>query len=122
MKLEKCFEGEVKKINGDGSREKKFAILKAARAAARELSVVNVRTVYPECIKKYGRVIVEICTAATIISVRDRLSYDTVQWAEEVLKLWTTRPADISSVVIRDGLHPTRIEEYAAELIRLTID
>lgn len=122
VKLEKCFGREVKKINGDGSREAKFEFLNIAKAAARELSTTNVASIYGECIKKYGRVAVAICTAATIVERRDRLAFSNVLWADEVLKLWNNRPCDISCVAIRDGLHPTRIDEYAASLIKLTTD
>ncbi len=123
VKIEKYFEREVKKINGDGSREAKFAFLNTARTAARELSTTNVASVYGECIKKYGRVTVAICTAATIAERRDRLDFSTVLWADEVLKLWNNRsPHNLSSVAIMDNLHPTRIEEYAASLIKLTTD
>lgn len=122
VKLEKCFEREVRKINGDGSREARFAFLNPAKAAAKELSTPSVASVYGECIKKYGRVTVAICTAATIAERRDRLEFNTVLWANEVLKLWNNRPSDISCVAIRDGLHPTRIEEYAQSLIKITTD
>lgn len=122
IKLEKCFAREVKKINGDGSREAKFLFLNPAKTAARELSVTNVAEIFNECVKKYGRVTVAICVAATIAERRDRLEFNTVLWANEVLKLWNNRPIDISCVSIRDGLHPTRIEEYAASLIKITTD
>lgn len=122
FKLDTCFAREVKKINGDGSREARFTFLNPARAAAKELSTPNVANIYGECIKKYGRVTVAICTAATIAERRDRLEFNTLQWANEVLKLWNNRPSDISCVAIRDNLHPTRIEEYARELIKITTE
>lgn len=120
--LDKCFEREIKKVNGDGGRKAKFAFLNSAKAAARKLSTPNVASIYDECIKKYGRATIAICTAATIVERRDRLECSTVLWARQVLKLWFNCPSDISCVVIKDELHPTRIEEYAASLIRITTD
>ena len=42
MKLDRTFSAEIKKANGDGRREAKFAFLKPARAAAKELSTTGV--------------------------------------------------------------------------------
>lgn len=121
MKLDTTFSREIKKANGDGGRADKFAFLKTAKAAARELSTPEVmRGAYDEAIKKYGRVSVAICTAATIKDRKERLSPSMYEWACRVLELWTNRPSDIGELVIRDNLHPTRIEEYAAGLIEIT--
>ena len=77
---------------------------------------------FSDIVKKYGRVSVAICVAATILDRQDRLEYVSVQWAHEVMKLWTNRPGGPNCVLINDGLHPTRIEEYAGSFIRLTTD
>lgn len=122
VKLDKCFEREVIKINGNGGREDMFSFLNPAKAAAKELSTPNVADIYRECIKKYGRVTVAICTAATILDRCDRLDFSTVLWANKVLQLWNNRPYDLSCIVINDGLHPSRIEEYAQRLIKITSD
>lgn len=124
MKLEKDFAREVKKLaNGDGSRELKFDFLKKVREARKALSTAEVaKGKLAEVIKEYGRVPVAVCLAVTIWERRDRLSQGVTAWAGEVLALWTNRPADILSAYIDDGLHPTRIEEYAGSFIRLTTE
>lgn len=63
-----------------------------------------------------------VCTAVTIWERRDRLNRYAVSWALEVLKLWTNRPHDILMAYIDDGLHPSRIEEYARDFMRLTTE
>lgn len=122
MKLDQTFAREIKKANGDGSREAKFALLKTIREANKALSTPGVMRSYDDCIKQFGRVPVAICTAVTIYDRRDRLSDGPIRWANEILKLWTNRPNDLHCAYIEDGLHPTRIEEYAGSLIRLTTD
>lgn len=121
--IDECFAREIKKIaNGDGSREAKFGFLNKARAAARELSCPDVKEKFNCVIKKYGRVVVGICVAATILDHPSYLSDKTVWWAQDVLWFWTNRPANIDDVKIRDSLHYSRIEEpdYAGDFIKLT--
>uniref|UniRef100_A0AAU8B502 Nucleocapsid protein n=1 Tax=Dulem virus 34 TaxID=3145752 RepID=A0AAU8B502_9CAUD len=120
MKLDKTFSRELLQINGDGSREAKFAFLSPAKAAARELSTPAVASIFPDVVRKYGRTAVAVCLASTILQRQDRLLSSTVQWAREVMRLWTNRPNNTGCVSIDDGLHPTRIEEYAGSFIRLT--
>lgn len=122
MKLDRVFEREIKKANGDGSREAKFALLGRAKAAARAMSAPDVVANFNTAVKAYGRVAVSLCVAATILNRRDRMEYSSVQWAHEVMKLWTNRPSDPNCVLIDDGLHPTRIEEYAGKFMQITTD
>lgn len=123
MKLDKTFEKEIIKIsNGNGSREAKFNFLKTAKEAAKELSTIKAAAIFNGTIKKYGRVTIAICVAATILQKEDRLDYATCKWARKVISLWGNRPSDISCVAFSDGLHPTRIEEYAGDFIRLTTE
>ena len=124
MKLDGDFVREVrKKANGDGSREARFAFIKEAKEARKKLSTPEVRRTFWECIKEYGRVPVAICVGATIIERRDRLKTRTVRWATSVLELWTNKPySGIAFAHINDNLHPTRIEEYAGEFMRLTTE
>lgn len=123
MKLDKTFEKEIIKIsNGNGSREAKFNFLKSAKETAKELSTIKAAEIFNSTIKKHGRVTVAICVAATILQKEDRLDYPTCQWARKVISLWGNRPSDISCVAFCDGLHPTRIEEYAGGFIRLTTE
>lgn len=121
MKLDRTFVQEVKKTaNGDGSREARFAFLTPAREAARKLSTPNVMQEFGDILWEYGRATVGLCVAVTVWERRNRLERRMVQWAEEVLKLWTNRPHDTLCLFINDGLHPSRIEEYAGSFIKLT--
>lgn len=123
MKLDREFARDItKQANGDGSREARFAFLKRVGAAKEALSTIQVGTVYNEAITEFGRVPVAVCTAVTIWERRDRLNRYAVSWALEVLKLWTNRPHDILMAYIDDGLHPSRIEEYARDFMRLTAE
>ena len=123
MKLDGTFAREIEKTtNGDGSREARFAFLNPARDAAKRLSTPNVRNDFDDVLREYGRATVGLCVAVTVWERRDRLESRTVRWAEEVLKLWTNRPHDNLCLFINDGLHPTRIEEYAGSFIKLTTE
>lgn len=123
MKLDRTFAREIKKTaNGDGSREARFSFLNPAREAAKKLSTPNVRREFDDILREYGRATVGLCVAVTVFERRDRLESRTVRWAMEVLKLWTNRPSDILCLYIHDNLHPSRIEEYAGSLIRLTTE
>ena len=118
--LDKAFVQELKRINGNGSRADKFAFLTCACAAAKEMSTPEIRNRFDAMFKSYSRATIGICIAATIVSREDRLNPETVKWAREVLSYWTNRPPTFDRVIIDDGLHPTRIEEYAASFISLT--
>lgn len=123
MKLDETFIKDMKKIaNGDGSREAKFNFLRQAKAAAKELSTLSIKENFYKVLCEYGRVAVGICLAATILEKQDRLSTFFVQWGYAVINLWTNRASDLSCVRIDDGLHPTRIEEYAYDFLRLTLE
>ena len=121
MKLDTSFARELKKINGDGTRDAKFAFLRTAQAAAKEMSNPDVINNFNGIVKTHGQTTVAVCVAATAIERADRLNPVTVQWAREVIALWSNRPADLGTVLIADGLHPTRIEQYAGTLINATI-
>ncbi len=120
MKLDKSFENDIKKLNGNGSREAKFENLKVVRAAAKELSTPDVIRDFGKILRKYGRAPVAVCVAATLICRWNRISDSSLQWAQEVLKLWINRPTTVEQFIIRDNLHPTKIEEYAKALIKFT--
>lgn len=76
---------------------------------------------YNEAFRIYGRIPVAICIAATLYQRRERLDYWNFAWATEILDLWTNRtPHGIEDACINDGIHPTRICEYAGDFIKLT--
>ena len=121
MKLDETFAREIKKqANGDGSREAKFAFKKKVCAARDEMSTPKVLDKFEEILKKHGRVPTAICVAATILERADRLEESTVDWATAVMELYTNCPLDKLYGCIDDGLHPSRIEEYAGALIKYT--
>lgn len=124
MKLDRTFSRELSKLaNGDGSREAKFDFLTKARAARKALSTPEVmRGAFDDAVKEYGRVAVGVCLAVTIWERRDRLTDRAVQWARAVLEVWTNRPANMLTVYIDDNIHPTKIEAYAGEFMRLTTE
>lgn len=123
MKLDRTFVQEIRKeANGDGSREARFAFLRLASVAAQKLSTPDVMREFNNILREYGRATVGLCIAVTVWERRDRLSRKTVYWAQEVLKLWTNRPGSLLRLYIRDNLHPTRIEEYAGPLIKMTTE
>lgn len=124
MKLDRTFSRELSKLaNGDGSREAKFDFLTKARAARKALSTPEVmRGAFDDAVKEYGRVAVGVCLAVTIWERRDRLTDRAVQWARAVLEVWTNRPANMLTVYINDNIHPTKIEVYAGEFMRLTTE
>ena len=124
MKLDRTFSRELSKLaNGDGSREAKFDFLTKARAARKALSTPEVmRGAFDDAVKEYGRAAVGVCLAVTIWERRDRLTDRAVQWARAVLEVWTNRPANMLTVYIDDNIHPTKIEVYAGEFMRLTTE
>lgn len=125
MKLDRTLASEIKKqANGDGSREAKFAFIKKVRDASKMMSRSEVlHGKFDEALKVYGRVPVAICVAATLHQRRDHMDNRKLDWASEVLSIWTNRTAHgIEDAYINDGLHPTRICEYAGSLIELTTE
>ena len=114
---------EIKAVNGDGSREARFAALRRVQAARKDLSTTDVRARFSECLRTHGRAITAICVASTLYTRRERLEGWGLSWAMSVLSEWTNRrPSFIDAAAIDDGLHPTRICEYAGSLIRVTTE
>lgn len=123
MTLDRTLEKEIKAANGDGSRDAKFALLHKIEAAAKDMSTPEIRERFNEVLVKHGRAVTAICVAATLWIRRDRLDDWQIQWATQVLNLWTTRPrteTGISRAYIDDGIHPTHLCEYAASFINCT--
>lgn len=122
MKLTREFTRDLNRIDGDGTRAAKFAFFNPAREAAKELSSHSVIENFGNVICKYGRPTVGMCVAATVVARQDRLHRETVEWGREVLSHWHNKTqSNVDSLVINDGLHPTRIEQYAALFISSTI-
>lgn len=123
MKLDRELERELRALNGDGSREARFETLGLVKAAQKDLSSTEVREKFSECLRRHGRAVVALCVAATLYTRRERIDGWGLLWALTVLDLWTNRGQQfIDRANIDDGLHPTRIIEYAGELVRLTTE
>lgn len=123
MKIDNELARELKKAQGDGSREAKFALLRQVSAACADLSNTNVRSTFYDTVKKHGRVPVIICVAATLDARRERLNGWGISWARDVLNElqgWTR--GNLERAHIADGIHPTAICEYAYGLIRMTTE
>lgn len=117
------FVKELKKLNGDGSRDARFRTMEKALNAQRELSTPKVRDSFNGVLKKYGRAIVGICVASTIVHRDESLYGKERKWALEVLDIWKNRGSMATDrLYICDNLHPTRILEYAGDLIRYTTE
>lgn len=120
MMLDRELAKEIRKANGDGSREAKFKLLGMVRAAREDLSSADVLDHFGEIVEKHGRVPVAICVGVTAVMREERLNRWIVEWGKEVLDLWVNRPHDTSLALIDDNLHPSRIEEYAGRFVRVT--
>lgn len=119
--LDRTLEKEIKRLNGDGSREARFDTIKKLRAAMNDLSTPKVMYTFNDCLRAHGRAAVSVCVAATLYERRERIDRWGLSWAKAVLALWTNRtPSMVESICIRDQLHPTRICDYANSLIKLT--
>lgn len=122
MKIDRTLANEIEKKNGDGSREDRFAFLREIIAVKTDCSTPDVRYRFADCFGRHSRAAIAVCVAATVLDRRDRLDRSTVDWGEAIMRLWTNRTPSTDRIIIEDNLHPTRIEEYAGEFIRLTSD
>ena len=112
---------EIRALNGNGSREAKFATLAKLDAARRDLSTPDVMRTFTDCAAKHGRAVVAICVAATLTERQKRLERWKKDWADAVLEEWTNRaPSNLARAVINDGLRPSKIQTYTGQFIRLT--
>lgn len=120
-KLDGELRKEIRAALGDGSRDAKFAFLHRIEDARRDLSSTDVRRTFYAAVKKHGRAACAVCIAATLNDRRDRLDGWGYTWARAVLDLLPGFiPGNIDRAVIRDGIHPTAICEYADLFIRVT--
>jgi len=123
MKLDRTLAREIKALNGDGTREARFDTLNKVRAASKDLSTPKVREHFNDCLKTHGRAVTALCVASTLYTRRERLDEWGLEWALAVLNLWTNKMSSfIDRASIDDGLHPTRICEYAGSFIQLTTE
>lgn len=124
MTLDRTLVKDIKAAVGDGSRTARFSLLTRIDWAAAEASSPDICEAFGALLREHGRAVMAICVAATLEARRERLEGWQIQWARAVLDLWTTHPtwSRYSRAVINDGLHPTRICEYAGSFIRCTTE
>ena len=121
MTLDRTLAKEINGLNGDRSRDAKFALLAKIDAAAKDMSNPNIAGSFDKMLGKHGRAVVAICVASTLWTNKERLDNWQIKWAMQVLDEWKLKPmSGVERAVINDGLHPTRICEYAGAFINFT--
>lgn len=118
---------EIKKACGNGERADKFRLLGAVRGVQERMSrsdcARDPKGAMRAALKEYGRAAFALCLASTIVTARqDWVSGQTLAWANEVIGLWACRPMDIAQVAYNDGLHPSKLAEYAGDFVRMTME
>lgn len=122
MKLDKSLVKEIRYLNSNGDRAVKVEFARRMRDAVADLSNPNVMTGFSDIMRKHGRALTALCVAATIQAHADRLNPATIEWAEAVLASFENPERAARLGVYEDGLHPSRIEEYAKSLIKYTTE
>lgn len=118
--IEKSLASDIRRLCGDGSREARQAMNRALREAATDMSSTAVAGGLEPYIKAHGRAAVACVLAATIFERRNRLNREPVEWAMAVLEIWKGRTKPTHDYAYNDGLHPTKVEDYARGFIRST--
>ena len=105
----------------DGTKEQFRPIRLKLEECRKALSTPEVMYNFDDTLCKHGRAAVAILLACTLIEREYRLDGHYAWWARDVLDAAKLplgyRPEEHSII---DDLHPTRIFEYAGELLRLT--
>ena len=126
MKLDRELAREIKKAQGDGSREARFALWEKVQGA-RDLMCDRAfegPSRFNECLRLYGRAVTALVVASTLSQRRERLDNWGLTWALAVLELWTNRGRTFEERACIDDwfYHPTKICEYAGSFIRVTTE
>ena len=126
MKLDRELAREIKKAQGDGSREARFTLWNDVQDA-RDLmgdEAYEGPSRLNESLHRYGRAVTALVIASTLYQRRERLDNWGLLWARAVLELWTNRGRTfVERACIDDWFyHPTKICEYAGSFIRVTTE
>ena len=100
-------------------RDAYHAFAERIREASADMSRPEVREQFDAMLTKHGRPVTAIVLAATLCARKERLEGWKLSWAQEVLDCWPHTMGLLDDAAIRDGLHPSRICEYAGSFIRL---
>ena len=122
MKLDRTLAREIRSLGGDGSRAAKFALLRRIDAVRADLSTPQVMTNFDDCVMKHGRAIVAVCVAATLNARHDFIGDWKIYWIDGVLNVLPSciTQQNLERAVIDDGLHFSRVCEYARSFILAT--
>lgn len=126
MKIDKELVREIKKAQGDGEREARFAFwhdVQAARDLMGDRSFGGDSRIN-SCLRQYGRAATAVVIASTLFQRQERIDRWGLSWALKILELWTNRgPSFVERAAINDWFyHPTKICDYADFFIRLTTE
>jgi hypothetical protein len=118
MTLDKTFANEIRKAgNGDGSREYKFTLLQKLKETS---AALENRYEWEAIFKKYGRAIVALCVASTIVKYDYRFENSQIVWATLVLDLWTNKySGHVSEAII--NIHPAILTDKSRSMQKLTL-
>lgn len=119
MALDGNLAREIKRAAPDrGNRAAYFEFAAKVRAAKNDMSNAGVREHFGELLVKHGRPVTAIVIAATLWERQKRLGGWNAAWARDVLDCWPHTPGLLEDAAIQDGLHPSRICEYAGSFIQ----
>ena len=122
MKLDRTFVTEINKVTAnDGTSAGRAAVKTRLRACAAAMSTIDIDEKLNDIIKEHGRAAVGICIAQKCAGehYEDRHDERLCSWSRLVLAACKTELGDNGTY--NDGLHPTRVDDYAACLIKYTI-
>ena len=118
MKLDADFVREFKKtMNGDGSKEYKFALIDEIEQTS---AILAHRYEWNAAFAIHGRVLVACCVASTICESPNDYTDTQIEWANDVMRRWTNRcERSVSSAIVR--LHPGILIDNANFLMQNTV-
>lgn len=122
MKLDRTFIADINKATAnDGTRAERAAIKTRIRDCATAMSTIDIAEKLNDIIKEYGRAIVSICIAQKCKAeyFEDRHDERLCSWSRLVLAACKLELGDNGTY--NDGLHPTKVDDYSACLIKYTI-
>ena len=118
IKVDRELAREIRATIKSGSDADRRAARIAVKKAIRALSTPDIRNTFSDVLREHGRANVAIAVACTLKARAWRIDNWGLLWAQDVLHNW--QPVDYCDYAIMDELHPTRICEYAADLVKMT--
>jgi hypothetical protein len=107
------FRKSLNKIaNGDGSKTYAIKLIKSLTSASK---ILEHRYEYDNCIKQYGREIVALCTASTILNASG-YENDQIQWANDIINVWKNHTSERSMYSALINIHPAILADNSYTL------